>query len=575
LHRDLKPANILLDEQGEAHVSDFGLAKRIESGGDGELTHSGHPVGTPSYMSPEQARGEKGALTVATDVYGLGTILYALLAGRAPFQGSSLAETLDQVRDQPPDPPSRLNARVPRALEIICLKCLEKAPERRYASARDLADDLNRWLRGEPIEARPVGRATRVWMWCRRNPLPSGLGALVLLAVLGGLGGATWKWREASAARAETDAINDFLIHKLLDQASPRFNPRGASLTVEELLERAEARLGGEFEGRPDIEASLRRTLGSTFQGLGLYGKAETHFRAVIELDARSGGPHHRATLRDTNLLGALLAEARKLPDAEALLRRNLEAAAGALGGDDPITLEAQYQLGVVVAGLQQLEEAESLLRDCTAARRRVLGAQTPETLRSINQLGLLLQDRGRFGEAEALSLEYEHGVRCLWGTKHPDNVTALASRARLRKCQGRLDEAELLYERAAAEARRIYGPEHPLSLAAVLDHARVLQAAGHRARALPLLHEAWELGRKSPGLDNQGTLEAGCEFAAALLDTGDRDEASRLLRMLLPTCQASLGADHPLTGQSDRLLARALAKAPPEDTFPSDPFDP
>jgi tetratricopeptide (TPR) repeat protein len=571
LHRDLKPANILLDERGEAHVSDFGLAKRIE--GEGELTHSGQPIGTPSYMSPEQARGDKGALTVATDVYGLGTILYALLAGRAPFQGSSLAETLDLVRDHPPDPPSRLNTRVPPALQIICLKCLEKDPERRYASARDLADDLYRWLRGEPIEARPVGKATRAWMWCLRNPLPSGLGALVLLAVLGGLAGVTWKWREASAARAETDAINDFLINKLLDQASPRFNPRGASLTVGELLDRAEARLGGEFAGRPEIEASIRRTLGSTYQGLGLYGKAEPHFRAVIGLDTRSGGPRHRTTLRDTNLLGALLAEAGRLPDAEPLLRRSLNAAAIGLGGDDPITLEAQYQLALVMAGLQQLEEAEKLLRAATAGRRKVLGASDPETLRSINQLGLVLQDLGRFGEAEALSLEYEHGIRCLWGTKHPDNVTALASRARLRKRQGRLEEAELLSERAASEARRIYGPEHPQALAAMLNHARLLQAAGHRAGALPLLREAWELGRKGPGLDNHVTLEAGCHLAAALLDAGDVVEPAQLLRSFLPTCQASLGPDHALTRQSQDLLARALAKSPPGETLPADPF--
>jgi tetratricopeptide (TPR) repeat protein len=505
----------------------------------------------------------------------LGTILYALLTGRAPFQGSSLAETLDLVRDQPPDPPSRVNTRVPRALQIICLKCLEKDPERRYASARDLADELNRWLRGEPIEARPVGPATRAWMWCRRNPLPSSLGTLALLAVLGGLAGVSWKWREASAARAETDAINDFLIHKLLDQASPRFNPRGVSLTVGELLDRAEARLGGEFEGRPHIEASLRRTIGSTYQGLGLYGKAEPHFRAVIELDIRSGGPHHRATLRDTNLLGALLAEAGRLRDAEPLLRRNIDAAAIAMGADDPITLDAQYQLALVMAGLRQLDESENLLRACTAARRRVLGASDPETLRSINQLGLLLQDRGCFGEAEALSLEYEHGVRCLWGTKHPDNVMALASRARLRKFQGRIEEAGLLYERTAAEARRIYGPEHPLALTAVLDHARLLKLAGHSAQALPLLREAWELGRQGPALDNRVTLEAGCHLAAALLDAGDVVECAQLLRSLVPTCQASLGADHPLTRQSQSLLARALAKATPDDTFPADPFGP
>ncbi len=167
LHRDLKPANILLDERDQPYVTDFGLAKRIDAGN--ELSHSGTLVGTPAYMSPEQATQSRGSLSTATDVYGLGTILYAALSGRAPFAATTLVETLDMVRTQSPEPPSLLNPRVPRDLEIICLKCLEKEPRRRYQSAFDLAEDLQRWLKGIPILARPVGPLTRAGMWCRRN----------------------------------------------------------------------------------------------------------------------------------------------------------------------------------------------------------------------------------------------------------------------------------------------------------------------------------------------------------------------------------------------------------------------
>ena len=140
LNRDLKPANILVDAECRPHVTDFGLAKLIEL--DIELTASGAIMGTPSYMSPEQAAGRRGTITTATDVYGLGAILYALLTGKAPFADDSLADTLQAVKERPPSSPRNLNANVPRNLETICLKCLEKDPRRRYASAHALADDL-------------------------------------------------------------------------------------------------------------------------------------------------------------------------------------------------------------------------------------------------------------------------------------------------------------------------------------------------------------------------------------------------------------------------------------------------
>ncbi len=168
LHRDLKPANILVDAQGHPHVTDFGLAKRIES--DVELTASGAIMGTPAYMSPEQAAGRRGTITTATDVYGLGAILYALLTGKAPFGGESVIETLDAVRTRPPEPPRKLNAKIPRDLEMICLKCLEKDSGRRYPTAGSLAADLGRFLAGEPVSVRAAGAVERVAKSARRKP---------------------------------------------------------------------------------------------------------------------------------------------------------------------------------------------------------------------------------------------------------------------------------------------------------------------------------------------------------------------------------------------------------------------
>jgi hypothetical protein len=166
LHRDLKPANVLLDREGNPHVTDFGLAKRLEGGG--HLTQSGAIVGTPSYMPPEQAAGQKG-LTVAADVYSLGAILYELLTGRPPFRGPSAVETILQVLQGVPEPPRALNPRVSRGLEAVCLKCLEKDPSRRYESAAALADDLRRWLDGAPLAVYQPGLAAQAVQWLRRN----------------------------------------------------------------------------------------------------------------------------------------------------------------------------------------------------------------------------------------------------------------------------------------------------------------------------------------------------------------------------------------------------------------------
>jgi tetratricopeptide (TPR) repeat protein len=185
LHRDLKPSNILIDAEGQPHVTDFGLAKRVEA--ESELTRSGEILGTPSYMAPEQASGKIRAITTATDVHGLGAVLYALLTGKPPFRGDSALETLDKVRREPPEPPSGVGRHVDRDLETICLKCLEKESERRYGSALALAEDLEHWLRGEPIAARPVGRLERTWRWCRLNPLVATLIALVLFLLIVGL----------------------------------------------------------------------------------------------------------------------------------------------------------------------------------------------------------------------------------------------------------------------------------------------------------------------------------------------------------------------------------------------------
>jgi tRNA A-37 threonylcarbamoyl transferase component Bud32/ribosomal protein S27E len=184
VHRDLKPTNVLLDRSGEVHLMDFGLAKR--EAGEVTMTTEGQILGTPAYMSPEQARGEAHQADRRTDLYSLGVILYELLTGELPFRGN-LRMMLKQVLEDNPPSLRKLDGNIPRDLETICLKCMEKDPDRRYPRARELADELRRYLDGKPIHARPVGRMERAWRWCRRNPVVAGLLAAVAVSLVSGI----------------------------------------------------------------------------------------------------------------------------------------------------------------------------------------------------------------------------------------------------------------------------------------------------------------------------------------------------------------------------------------------------
>src|SRR5262245_48735835 len=215
LHRDLKPGNILLDAHGEPHVSDFGLAKYLDSS-DG-LTLSGATIGSPSYMSPEQAAGKTERLTTASDTYSLGALLYQLLTGRPPFEAATPMATMKRVMEEEPRKPSALNPAVDRDLETICLKCLEKDPQRRYASAESLADDVERWLRHEPIRARPAAPAERLGKWIRRNPGPAALLLISSLAIFAFLVGQTIMSIRLRRANTEVRATNTRLSASLYE----------------------------------------------------------------------------------------------------------------------------------------------------------------------------------------------------------------------------------------------------------------------------------------------------------------------------------------------------------------------
>jgi tetratricopeptide (TPR) repeat protein len=576
LHRDLKPSNVLIDSLDRPRITDFGLAKRLTDSSlptqQSSLTLSGQVLGSPNYMPPEQSEGRGRQATVTSDIYSLGAILYHLLTGRPPFMAETLAETLQQVLHTEPIPPRLLNPAVPRDLETICLKCLEKDPRRRYETANALARDLGRYMNNEAVAARPPSRLYRLQKLVRRNKLAFAAGAAVGLALVMGLAMATWGLLRERGARlraqtaektaktesAKSQQVAEFL-KKMLQSVGPSVALGRDTSLLKYVLDVTAQQIDTELRDQPAVEADLLHTLGSTYHSLHESQKAEDMHRRALALRKQLFGNEHRDVATSLAAIGLSLYQQGKYAQAEEMHLQALAMRRKILGDSHPHVAESLSDLALTLLQQGKYAQAEVLLREALGLRKSQ-HTNDPRALDSVyNNLAAALIFQHKLGEAETLLHEAIISEKRFYGEDCPEAAASLNNLARVLGDQGRYPDAEAAHREAIAMARKLMGGESPQLATFLSNFAATLSADGKFAEAEACCQDALAIQRKRLSPDHPAVADTLNELGATLGRQNKYAEAEQAHREALAIRKKKLDEAHPLVVVSLGNLANSL----------------
>lgn len=630
VHRDLKPSNVLVTPQGHVKLVDFGIAKLLEErtlDGEDDRTRDGRFWLTPGYAAPEQFAGE--AITTATDVYQLGLLAYRLFTGRRAFdvRTRSPREAVQIMLENRPVAPSQvlgsgrdaaeaaaeaetaskrrgtsveaLRQSLRGDLDHIVLKALRRTPERRYASAEALADDLRRHQDGLPVAAQADTWRYRAGKFVRRHRFGMTVAMLLVLLCIGYAGSMAWQMRQTAHERDKAEELAAFMID--LFEVSDPGESVGEVVSARDLLNQGVQQAKSAFEEHPATRAMLFTVTGNIYRRLGLYAEADSLLVEALNVRRRLYGLSHRDVAESLHALGQLRYDQGRYAEAGPLLHEALRIRRRTLGRKHPAVAATLRALGWLHLKMGHYTPADSLFDEALGMRRQLLGADHPDVAQSLSDRAAVFRSRGSYREAEryyrrALYLYRQaygethlrvaaslHNLAALWqnqgryeaaepyarqalqryhailGDSHPDVAASLSNLAYILQKKGDFAVSDSLYREALAMRRQLFGAGHPHVANSLNNLAALLQDQGHYAEALPLANRALDIYRDVYGEAHEQTAQALTTLAWLKRNQGDLREAEALFRKVLEIRLGLYDESHPHVAKDLSYLAELL----------------